>query len=244
MKNRFYAVLMGGGLWLLASLSLAQYVVIGGGTADLKAGDVLAPDQSISLQAGEAVILLAANGQTVRLTGPFSGAAGGDQAAGEGKADQGVVSALSELFKQRDASDSSLGVIRAVQARGGQAGAVESLPVPELFNVQGEGGRDYCIYGDQAGFWRTDASANAVLALSSGDLPEQRHAWRAGEDRIAVAADAFSDGGEYQLAVGDVSQWVKVHRTDGHDLNPAALAAWMVGQGCAEQALALLETIK
>jgi hypothetical protein len=128
---------------LLALSPLSSYaiklIVIDARSAQLKAGASIDSATAVALKEGERATLVAPDGKSVTLKGPFSGPAMAESStAADPKA------ALAALVNTRDARTSSVGVIRA-----GTDAA--KLPEPWLIDMSRPGTR--CLLEGQTPIW-------------------------------------------------------------------------------------------
>src|ERR1700676_1270199 len=103
-------------------------VVIEARGLPLQAGQVIDDTKPLVLKEGQRVTLIAANGNTLKLRGPYDQAPG----SGEGGSGAGLSDALQALIVQKQSRTSDVGVVRA----GGEAA---KLPEPWLLDVRRPG---------------------------------------------------------------------------------------------------------
>lgn len=231
--RRGLLLLAGGGLLLGATLAEAgQWVVIDATGTKLTPGTLLTEKQKVTLAEGERLTLLADDGQTLKLTGPYSGVPGEKGSAGGGGKN---LVAIASLLQGHSQPASSLGALRAVSRKTPPPGAVE---------VDRSGPR--CLATDPVMFWRSNATAQeAVMLTDAGGKTLASLSWPMGEAQLAVAAEYFADGQTYWIQRRSAPA-VKLEVRKAAQLveNPAELAAWMAESGCQAQALSVLQDLR
>jgi len=220
----------------------AQFVVVGvEGKTPVALGDVVDDAKLIKLDAGTTLTLINANGQKLKLVGPHSGPVGGDApsvAATSGgtarsKAGYDVVKSLAGLFKSQRSSK-SLGAFRA---------ALVKSPGPWMYNV--DSGASYCLdAGQKPQFWRESARKKAVVMLADGNADtSKRLIWKKGKSTLSWPnAVPIENGATYKSKVGKKGkeQVFSVHMVPDGLPSLAHQAAWMMENGCGEQARLLI----
>jgi hypothetical protein len=225
---------------ILAAVLLAPFssfgmklIVIDARSAQLKAGVSIDSALAITLKEGERVTLVAPDGKSVTLKGPFSGPAMPDSSTA---ADPRT--ALAALVNTRDARTNSVGVIRA----GADAA---KLPEPWLVDMSRPGTR--CMMeGEVPVWWRPEVQTEDQFTV----FPVDR-SWRAdfnwvkGQDRQTVPKIARFEGPNTFVIRRDSQEYAvtitvipKVIDTD------LVLTSFMLEKGCIQQADALLVKIK
>jgi hypothetical protein len=212
----------------------ADLVVIEARGVAVQAGQVIDDSKPLVLKEGQRITLIAANGSTLKLRGPYDQAPG--SAAGGGG--PGVVDALKALIVQKDSRTSDVGVVRA--------GAAEAkLPEPWLLDVSRPGMR--CVReGDPIVFWRPVASATANLTVTPLDKSWKIAAtWPSGADRLTVPPKLPVQGASTYLVDLDATESaITVNSIPGAVSSDAMRAAWMIEKGCQAQAEALLTALR
>ncbi len=221
---------------LLAAMALAplaasaeDMVVVNARGIGLKPGTKIDASKPLTLEEGQHVTLVAVNGVTLKLDGPFSKA---PSQAGSGG---GVAAALGALVTQQGARTVEVGATRA-------GGMVSHLPDPWLLDVSRTG--TVCLLdGHKAVFWRPAPKKDSLLSLMPADRSWKAEAtWPAGSDRLEASGDvavhpdsvffvSFDKGEEVAITVSFVPANL--------DSDPMR-AAWLADQGCEAQAEAML----
>jgi len=216
-----------------AAALAADVVVIEARGGSFKTGQTIDGNQPITLTAGQKLSLIASNGQTIRLRGPFEG-----PPAPEGAAEGGnVVTALLNLGRQTESTSSSLGVVRA--------GADERIaPDPRAMDITRPGAR--CLLGEASAvlWWPDRGEGEGKVEISPADRSwSARATWPTNSDRMALPANLpLRDGQTYMIEIGKVSAAVVVHVVPAELSTEAVRAAWMLEKGCFGQAVALART--
>ncbi len=226
--------LMVGLLALLAPApaSADMLVVVDARGGALQPGQTIDAQTPIVLQAGQRVTLIAANGATIKLSGPFEGVPDPQsQRAG------GVVESLRKLASQPTQGTSTLGTVRA---------ATGELPTqPWLIDVRSGG--DRCVQQDApVVFWRPAPKTDQTIEISPSDRAWQAQApWPAGLDQLAMPPNfPAADAQTYIIAGPGTSAAITLHLIPPALDADAMRAAWMVEMGCAGQAWLLARTLR
>ncbi len=217
------------GMTLSSTLvSAAQWVVVAAEQTPLKAGSLLDGAKPIKLAAGAQLTLLAENGKTLKLTGPYAGVPEGGASQGT---DANNLQAIASLLQGHRQSVSTLGVMRGFEE--GEGG-------PPPIEVDTSGVR--CLSSDPVRFWRDRIAKTEEVKLvdDQGQLIAT-FTWPARQAELPIPASHFVDGNRYRLQRGDREIRLLVHKAPSAADNPAALAAWMARKGCEGQAMALLQ---
>ena len=228
--------------WIVGILSLVVpaaasavelVVVVEARGGPYKIGQKVDGNLPITLTAGQKLTLIAQNGATVRLRGPFEGAPAPDSAIEGGD----VATALLNLGRQTDSTATSLGVVRA--------GTEERIaPDPRAMDITRPGHR--CLLGESAAvlWWPDRSTDNAKLEISPADRSwSARARWPSNSDRMALPANLpLRDGQTYLFEINKVSSAVVVHLVPADLSTESVRAAWMLEKGCYGQAVALART--
>lgn len=205
-----------------------ELVVVDAKGVDLAPGAKVDGTKVLQLGAGARVTLVAADGRTVKLKGPYEEAPA--PAAGQ-VASMG--DALKNLMNQRGAGTAQLGVVRA-------AGDAPELPEPWIVDVGRSGPR--CLAGDATPvLWGPKFGETTELSIEPTDRSwRAKGSWPAQADRLALPTRIpFVDGGSYKVGVGGNAANVLIHRMPASIADPLVQAAWMIEKGCEDQARAL-----
>jgi hypothetical protein len=226
----------GAGVIALTSLAArgADLVVIEARGVPVQAGQVIDDSKPLVLKEGQRITLIAANGSTLKLRGPYDQAPG--SAAGGGGS--GVVDALKALIVQKDSRTSDVGVVRA----GAEAA---KLPEPWLVDVSRPGVR--CVRdGDPIVFWRPVSATTANLTITSLDKSWKiATTWPSGADRLIVPPNLpVQRPATYLVDLDATESAITVNSIPGAVSSDAMRAAWMIEKGCQAQAEALLTALR
>ena len=220
------AALVGLAFLSMAPLAIAgQWVVIAAEQTTLQPGAIVDGDQPLKLAQGARLTLLADNGKTLKLSGPYTGAPGNGSAPG---APTDNLTAIASLLQGHQQSASTLGVMRGNDSR--------PPPTGDLISVDQSGER--CLSSDPVVLWRSNAAiAEQVTLTDAQGTSLANFTWPANTAQWSAPGRYFEDGKTYLLQRPDKSVSLRVHKTTAKPDNPAALAAWMAKNGCKAQAL-------
>ncbi len=208
-----------------------ELVVVEAKGVELAAGAKIDGTAVLVLTAGQRLTLIAPDGRTLKLRGPYQEAPAPGQAGAAGGGNVG--DALKNLMNQRVAGTAALGVVRA----GG--GAVE-LPDPWVVDIGRSGAR--CVAeGASVVLWGPQFVETAELAIEPSDRSwRAKGQWPAQSDRFALPARIpLADGRGYMFAIGGNAANVTIFRMPAAFVDPLLQAAWMIEKGCDDQARAL-----
>lgn len=223
---------------LALSLSFAaaragELVVVEARGIALPLGTTIDDTQPLSLKQGQHVTLIAADGSTMKLDGPYDKA----PAVTEKGGDDAGAAAIRALLTQAN-TRTEPGIVR-----GGTTQVV--LPTPWVLDVS-RNGVVCLIEGDKPVLWREDASAEAPLSILPGDRTWRAEAtWTQGKSFLRVPGDLPIAGGKtYNIRLGKQESVITVKTVPNTLPNDAARTAWLRDVGCDAQAAALLKTLK
>lgn len=215
----------------------AQFFVAASTAPGLARGAIIDGDEPLSLPEGARVTLIAPDGKTVTLDGPFHGPPGG----GAGIGDRELFAALSDLVSSQNASIASLG---------GTRGGPESVPEDPFAVVLGASGSHCVPAGQPLRLWRENTKRPSLLTIRPGNGTVQdtiEALWPEGAATMPWPEDlAPAEGVTYLIRLdSDVSTTkVVLHRVPADLPSSAHRIAWMAEHGCARQALRLLEKLE
>jgi hypothetical protein len=223
------ALALAAALFLAAPVAGAnELVVLDAKGVELAPGAKLDGTAKLVLAAGARLTLVAADGRTIKLKGPYDDAPAPGQA---GQANMG--DALKNLMSQRGSGTAQLGVVRA----GGEA---VDLPEPWVLDVARSGPR--CLPADVAPvLWGPRFGEATELKIEPADRSwRAKGSWPVNQDRLALPPSIpIADGTTYQVDVGGNPAAISVFRIPAAIAGPLAQAAWMMEKGCEDQARAL-----
>jgi hypothetical protein len=228
-----WALVLAASLSFVAAVGQAKdLVVVEARGVALKAGQLIDDTQPLVLRDGQRVTLIAGNGATLKLRGPYD-----QPPASEVKGNAGLSDTLKTLIVQQDTRTSDVGVVRGTQ--------IAKLPEPWLLDVTRAG--SVCIRDDErVVVWRSAAGAAATFSIWPLDRSWKMTAsWPAGVDRL-VLPDTFPrlirstylvelDGAKNAVTINGIPKSV--------ESNPMK-AAWMIEKGCLAQAAALISDLR
>lgn len=208
-----------------------ELVVVEAKGVELAAGAKVDGTAVLVLTAGQRLTLIAPDGRTLKLRGPYEEAPAPAQAGGA--AGGNVGDALKNLMNQRVAGTAALGVVRA----GGEA---VDLPSPWVVDIGRSGAR--CVAeGADLVLWGPRFAEAAELEIEPSDRSwRAKGQWPADSDRLTLPARIpLADGRGYVFAVGGNPANVTIFRMPAAFVDPLMQAAWMIEKGCDDQARAL-----
>ena len=210
----------------------APIVVMDAHGVPLRPGQVIDDAKPIDLSAGQSITLIAANGDTLKLRGPYhqrplAGTGGGGS----------LTIALSSLLVRKGVRASDIGAVRA-------ANAVE-LPEPWVVDVSHPGTR--CVReGEPIVFWRASTERSGML-----DIAPLNRAWRltapwaAGSDRLPAPKELPVPGrATYVIDIGEGPVAITLLVMPATLANDRMRAAWMFEKSCNLQAETLAQSLK
>ncbi len=216
----------------VASASAADVVVVEVRGPALQPGQVLDDTQKLTLQQGEEVTLVAANGSIIKVKGPYD-AAPGASAGGSGVDVSNALSALAG-GSQRTA----LGVVRSKTDD-------VTLPSPWVVDVAHSG--KVCVRpGTTVVFWRPQAASAAKLRIVPADRSWRAEAeWPAGASELPAPSNfPIGDRQTYLVDAGGTSATITLVQVPASLSNDRMRAAWMLEKNCLSQTKALILTMK
>lgn len=222
---------LAGLVWLAGSPPVAagQWVVVAAEGVSLQPGTLLDGKRPVKLAEGARLTLLAEDGKTLKLAGPYAGTP--EKSGGAADARGENLTVIAGLLQGQQQSTSMLGAMRGNAAR--------LAPAADLIDMDSSGAR--CLNSDPVVLWRGNAAGSEQVTLA--DAQGARLAsftWPAGEARLAVPDRYFESGKSYLLQRTNRPVALQVHKSPPLPNNPAALAAWMANNGCKAQALSVL----
>ena len=208
-------------------------VVVAARGIALAPGSRIDPAKPLVLEQGQHVTLIALNGVTLKLDGPY------DKAPALANGGSDLKEALAALVTQDQARTTEAGVTRA-------GTTVAHLPAPWLLDVSRSG--NVCLLaGAKPVFWRPGSKNRAHLTVMPADRSWKGEAnWPAGRDLLSAPADlpVHGDAVYFMTIDGGEESAVTVNLVPGTLGSAAMQAAWLAHQGCEAQAEALMRQVK
>ena len=221
------------GILAATSAAAADLVVVEARGVALKAGQTIKDSEPLMLREGQRVTLIAADGRTIKLTGPHDKPPLAGAGTNEGTS---VIAALAALKTQKEARLTQAGVIRNV--------SLTPLPDPWLADAAQSG--SVCVKeGEQIVFWREDSRREEALTLSPSDRSWSAKAvWPAGAERLVVPAlFPLKDRGLYVVETAGRQAALTVQIVPRVVAGERLQAAWLVEKGCETQAEAIVRKL-
>jgi hypothetical protein len=227
-------VLLVAAIWAIRPAAGADLVVVEAVGIDLKQGQILDDQRTLALRQGQRVTLLAADGNLLKLRGPYDRAPAA--AAGEEGA-TGFKQGLKTLLAARDARTSEVGIVR---------NNAERVTLPEPWVVSAEHSGHFCIpAGRPVVFWRSSSAASAPFAITPLDRSWKiATTWAAGADRLTLPDPIpVRIRSTYLVDLAGNRAAITLSAIPPSVATEAMRAAWLVEKGCDAQAAALLASL-
>jgi hypothetical protein len=204
-------------------------IVVAARGIGLHPGEKIDAGRPLVLAEGQHVTLIAINGVTLKLDGPYDKA---PSAAGGGT---NVAAALGAFLTQQNDRTTEAGVTRA------GVGAA-TLPRPWVLDISRTG--NVCLAeGQPAVFWRPSNVKEATLKMAPADRTWRAEAtWPQGASELTAASDVPVHGNAVYFVALDNGEEsaITINPVPAGLDNDSVVAAWLVNQGCDAQAEALL----
>ncbi|HET7336201.1 MAG TPA: hypothetical protein VFI93_13880 [Rhizomicrobium sp.] len=232
MTKRNIALLAGAALCWPMMAQAGQLVVVEARGVALAQGATLDSDKPINLKAGQHLTLIAADGTTLQLDGPFDKAPSSSTAKGAGlSAKLAALGAGGQRF-------SEVGTTRRT--------AIVKLPSPWLLDISHSGA--VCMRDSDANpvMWRPASIKPANITI----MPDDRSwratlRWPANRAQMAATSDVpLHSGNTYYVSAGGERHAISIYPVPESLSNARMQAAWLAQKGCEAQAEALLRTVK
>jgi hypothetical protein len=212
----------------------ADLIVVEVRGINLTPGQVVDGSKPLHLDDGQQLVLISANGTTIKLRGPFDGLPAGDAAGSQ----TDVSGALKALVTQKQARSDKIGAVRG-------AAPDPVPPEPWLLDVTHVGNR--CIIGGRAVvLWRPGGGASTKLVITPYDRSWQvRSDWPGGVQRIALPPSVpLRDQTTYVVNLAGKETMITLLVIPAAVANDKMRVAWMAQEGCDTQAQALLSAAR
>lgn len=215
-----------------APAGAVELVVVDARNTALQPGQSLDGNKPLQLEPNARVKLIASNGATLSLKGPYNDIPAPDTAAVGGD----VVDALKQLVTRKESGASTLGAIRSGLGD-------REPPDPSYVDVTRSGTR--CLMGERVVMWRPEAAGSSAMRVQPADGSwNGRMSWPAGTDRLALPERfALADQQTYLFDMDGSQAAITVARVPASLKNDQMRAAWMLDKGCQGQATALVRTV-
>lgn len=217
----------------VTSAAAVDLVVVDARGIDLKPGAKVPSNIVLKLAPGSRLTLVTANGETIRLRGPFE-----DLPIRDTANTQGVVDSLRKMMVTPTSGAMTPGVVRS-------ASDVIELPNAWLVDVSRPGTR--CIReGEPIIFWRPAAatSSEAMSVTPIDRLWEAKGTWPVGLDTVTMPANLpLTSGNTFKIEVGQIEHAVMFQVLPKTLDNDRMRTAWMDEVGCTSQAVALAKSL-
>ncbi len=238
MKSRLLAAFAP--FLLLSGTALADQVMVlevKGAPPGLAPG-ALVDGSQVTLPGGAEATFMAADGQVVRVLGPYTGPA--ESGAASGGVAKNTLTALASLM-EKSAEKSTLGATRAI-----------GFPAPKSYAggdpwvIDASHGGTRCVFADHpAKIWLDLPATPATLTLED----EKSHAkidipWPMGQDRVDWPAELPLVGGDHYAVTTSTGHRKLLVKLLPAAASPGAASIAAAGAGCAAQATAIAKDLK
>jgi len=217
---------------LAASVSrAADLVVISSTDPEIAAGTIVKGDQVFEVAAKTEVVLVASDGRTIKLEGPFSDKLDSSPE----KPESNLVDSLSKLITERAKSESKLAVFRG-ETR------VSLQFRPDIWGIDLTTAGLYCLRPDlPVTLWWESARGGITVTLSSLEAQSTQVSFEWPEGRrhqLWPRELPISDGVVYVARLWAEDEGTRLELLSMPELaSDAHRAAWMADNGCKAQAL-------
>lgn len=219
---------------LQAADPATQIVVIRSTAGSLAPGKLIDVAETLSLSAGEQIVAVAANGQVIKVAGPYTGRI---KVPAAPEKSGSILETISNLVRSESAEQNTLAVTRQWRVE---------RPPSDPFAVDIALKGPHCVLeAHPVSIWRSVAGQESSIRLRRGsDTRSAASRWPAGAnsapwpDGIEIASGQTyraSIGGSREEAVFEIFVAPRTLPTTVHR------AAWMAERGCRRQARMLLE---
>ena len=225
---------------LLLPLALAatpvwaiNMIVVDARAGAYKPGMAVSSTAMVALKEGERVTMIAPDGRSVTLRGPYNGVA-----MKAGTTVQNPKAALAALISTRNDRAKSVGAVRA----GANAA---KLPDPWLVDISRPGAR--CVReGDRPVWWRPDGRSAEPFSVFPIDRSWRADfQWKAGTDRMeAPALSKLQGASTFVIRVEGQENAISIQVVPKDVVDPLVLSSWMLERTCIQQADAYLRQIE
>jgi hypothetical protein len=208
-------------------------IVVDARAGSYKPGMSVSSTAMVALKEGERVTMIAPDGRSVTLRGPYNGVV-----MKAGTAVQNPKAALAALISTRNDRAKSVGAVRA----GANAA---KLPDPWLVDISRPGTR--CVReGDRPVWWRPDASTAETFSVFPIDRSWRADfQWPAGVDRMtAPALSKLQGASTFVIRVEGQENAISIQVIPKDVVDPLVLSSWMLERTCIQQADAYLRQIE
>jgi hypothetical protein len=200
------------------------------GVGHYRVGSSIDANAPIALRQGQHLELIAENGTTIELDGPYD-----DRPSSQAKGNASLFATLGAMFTEKNARTNESGTSR------GQA--IHELPQPWLVDVTHPG--IGCLHSAAAPiFWRSDSARDATVVVQPDDRSwKASERWSKGSDRLVVQTEMpMRAGALYFVSLDGAEVAMKLIAIPDTLTNDQMRAAWMADKGCEAQARALIRT--
>ena len=208
-------------------------VVIASTSPGIKTGAVIDGRYPISVQPGRAITLVSADGRTLKIAGPYSGAP--DPSSGAQRTE--LLAALSQIVARPAKDTSSAGIMRT---------GLQATKNPWLIDPADRGRQ--CVRLDRPlRLWRPMPIGQVQASLQSYSLGTAPVRWDDGNNEAHWPRMLpVREGETYQIKFRKTHRVrnITIHLMPRELRNDASMVVWMYSRGCLRQARTLLDRLQ
>jgi len=245
MRTTILALFTAATIALPTTASAVELIVFEATGVDLAMGQVVNGDAPLQLQAGQQVTLITDDGRTIRIDGPHNGPPLAEESGGSGTT---VISALKDMVAPKQASVTTLGVMRDANIGGVKAASEprKTVRMPDPWAIDITRGGNQCTLTDRPlVLWRPEPGPAGDVTLT---LPDRRlratTSWPAGYDRVRAPEMEVAEGEPMTAEISGKTAEIKLYLIPASVKSEKARAAWAARKGCEQQARAAASTLE
>ncbi|MBL6929165.1 MAG: hypothetical protein ISR44_08310 [Rhodospirillales bacterium] len=219
----------------LTQAQASELVVFAAEGLSLQSGQVIDSDHILHLEAGQKITLISTDGTMFTVAGRYDGAA----AANLKQDGEGVFAALKGLMSPRNKTTTALGVARTADF--GKTADAAASPQPWLVDTTRAGAWCYRS-ADDIELWRPASQTFDEISLTSLDETwNTLSRWPDGTQTMRLPAGVpVKDNAKIWFTVDDKDTLITFREVPASVPSKNAMAAWMIGVDCIEQARMLV----
>ncbi len=230
-QHKLQIIAAGLALCFCAGAALADTVVIRATGPGLKRGQIIPTGAVVALPRDSGALLLAPDGRTTQLKGPYSGSIAESEAAQ--RADANTATVLSRLLTASTRDTSALGGTRRVDLASPYAIALT-------------GGNHCQIAAERPRFERDSPRPKTAVTITAASGASASLVWPEDASELGWPATVPFAAGSYSVSLDTMATpiGITVWMVPAAIKNPAALAQWMAEHNCTTQAMRLLTALR
>jgi len=221
-------------------INARQLVVIDSTNSTFTMGQVLDSTKPIDLGQNTKLTLITDSGQVIRLIGPFSKVPYIKNDASSSSSGTRLIQLLLRLVGPENRDQSSVGGLRSRIK-------VAELPMSYTWAIDFKRSGDHCVLSTETRFWRTKSRKSEEFSLRP--LPNGLKITANWPEKTELlkwpVTVPIIDGSKYKIKVSGIpTRIIILHVAPSQFITPVHGIAWMVEQGCINQARSLLGLLK